>query len=130
MTKASLLIPARLEDFLRRRAAGEPYEELALRFGVTGEQVRSLLGKHRRRLHEFYALMGVTPPRPGGAHHKALVPPAPDAKVRRCLSCRKNFDSEGVGNQLCKTCKASEAWRSGGSLTMQLGPRRVYTGAA
>lgn len=35
---------------------------------------------------------------------------------RRCLRCDEDFLSEGPHNRICKVCKDSNAWRSGGSM--------------
>ena len=32
---------------------------------------------------------------------------------RRCLMCRQAFTSDGAGHRVCKTCKATPAWRAG-----------------
>ncbi|WP_343562948.1 hypothetical protein [Kiloniella sp. b19] len=34
-------------------------------------------------------------------------------KKRKCLKCRETFMSEWPGERICKTCKASTAWREG-----------------
>lgn len=37
----------------------------------------------------------------------------PNAKMRPCLCCSKQFFSEGHGNRICDPCKSSSAWSSG-----------------
>lgn len=37
----------------------------------------------------------------------------PNAKMRACLCCSRQFFSEGVGNRICDPCKSSSAWSSG-----------------
>ena len=32
--------------------------------------------------------------------------------TRSCLICGNEFNSEGAGNRVCETCKATAAWRS------------------
>ncbi len=44
-------------------------------------------------------------PRPRGP--KVVTSP------RKCLSCGKTFESWGVGNRICLSCKTNEAWRDG-----------------
>ena len=34
-------------------------------------------------------------------------------KVRKCLLCSTNFESEWAGERVCKKCKATAAWRQG-----------------
>ncbi len=36
-----------------------------------------------------------------------------DLKGRLCLMCRKLFDSEWVGERVCRKCKSTETWRRG-----------------
>ena len=38
---------------------------------------------------------------------------ATSKKTRRCLSCGNPFESEWVGNRVCKKCKDTTAWKSG-----------------
>jgi hypothetical protein len=33
-------------------------------------------------------------------------------KVRKCLSCLTNFDSQGSGDRVCGICKRREIWNS------------------
>ena len=41
--------------------------------------------------------------------------PAPErtyvAKTRRCLKCRKPFESEWAGERICQHCKSLDSWR-------------------
>jgi hypothetical protein len=32
---------------------------------------------------------------------------------RKCLACRREFDSEGIGNRICGQCKGLKSWRTG-----------------
>jgi len=34
-------------------------------------------------------------------------------KVRKCLLCSTDFESEWAGERVCKKCKATAAWRQG-----------------
>ena len=49
---------------------------------------------------------------PGGpwtdwsGREKGAAGAAPERKKRRCLRCRHLFDSEWIGNRMCKGCKA------------------------
>jgi hypothetical protein len=36
-----------------------------------------------------------------------------ERKIRTCLMCRTDFESEWSGERICRRCKASAAWRSG-----------------
>ena len=36
------------------------------------------------------------------------------SKIRLCLKCRSEFESLWSGERLCKRCKTSKAWRTGG----------------
>ncbi len=36
---------------------------------------------------------------------------APTTKIRRCLSCERNFDSAWAGNRICAPCRGAEAYR-------------------
>jgi len=36
------------------------------------------------------------------------------SKIRPCLKCRVEFESQWSGERLCKRCKSSKAWRTGG----------------
>jgi hypothetical protein len=33
-------------------------------------------------------------------------------RTRRCLSCARDFDSEGPGNRICGLCKQRSTWSS------------------
>lgn len=35
-------------------------------------------------------------------------------KTRICLLCRSDFESEWSGERICKRCKGTAAWKSGG----------------
>lgn len=39
--------------------------------------------------------------------------PAMTQKVRKCLLCSTEFESEWAGERVCKKCKATAAWRQG-----------------
>jgi hypothetical protein len=41
-------------------------------------------------------------------------PPRDVSKIRLCLKCRSEFESQWSGERLCKRCKSSKAWRAGG----------------
>ena len=47
----------------------------------------------------------------------------PQAKVRACLTCRRQFFSDGPGNRVCDICKSSAAWSGEGAYTVQFGGR-------
>jgi hypothetical protein len=34
-------------------------------------------------------------------------------KQRRCLSCRKPFQSAWAGERVCRACKSTRAWKQG-----------------
>ena len=34
-------------------------------------------------------------------------------KLRKCLTCQTQFESEWSGERICKRCKSSAAWKSG-----------------
>lgn len=34
-------------------------------------------------------------------------------KIRKCLLCSTDFESEWAGERVCKKCKATAAWRQG-----------------
>lgn len=38
----------------------------------------------------------------------------PERKIRKCLKCREKFTSHWFGERVCKTCKLTDAWASGG----------------
>jgi len=40
--------------------------------------------------------------------------PATEPKIRKCLICRRPFPSAWAGERVCRRCKATAAWRSGG----------------
>lgn len=44
--------------------------------------------------------------------------PVKATKTRTCLCCGHEFQSEGVGNRVCRTCKTHSEWSSGGDLSM------------
>ena len=47
-------------------------------------------------------------------HSKPAPTPVPGArKARRCLMCRNPFESEWVGERVCRRCKDTSAWREG-----------------
>ena len=35
-----------------------------------------------------------------------------DRATRRCLMCNDQFESQGAGNRICPSCKATPEWRS------------------
>lgn len=37
----------------------------------------------------------------------------PTQKIRKCLLCSTDFESEWAGERVCKKCKATAAWRQG-----------------
>jgi hypothetical protein len=64
------------------------------------------------------------PPKAQIAARAALEkhPKNPKARVRPCLTCSRQFFSEGPGHRICDTCKSGRSWgddyvvRIGGSL--------------
>lgn len=38
-----------------------------------------------------------------------------EPKVRKCLMCRNQFDSNWAGERVCKPCKSQSRWRSSAS---------------
>ena len=40
-------------------------------------------------------------------------PPVDTPKVRRCLRCNVEFESEWSGERICKRCKSSKVWSMG-----------------
>ncbi|MFD2207201.1 hypothetical protein [Kiloniella antarctica] len=50
---------------------------------------------------------------PVNSKPKAKIYPG-QKKTRSCLNCREKFVSEWIGERVCKTCKSSLAWKSGG----------------
>ena len=46
-------------------------------------------------------------------YKKVQAGPNPDQKIRRCLMCRKDFESAWAGERICRKCKSSSAWRNG-----------------
>lgn len=44
-------------------------------------------------------------------HHTHIHPQT--QKVRKCLLCSTDFESEWAGERVCKKCKATAAWRQG-----------------
>ena len=38
-----------------------------------------------------------------------------DPRVRDCLACRRPFTSTWAGERICKMCKDSHIWRTGGT---------------
>lgn len=34
-------------------------------------------------------------------------------QIRKCLRCQKPFESEWIGERICKRCKNSGVWRQG-----------------
>lgn len=39
--------------------------------------------------------------------------PKLDIKMRRCLMCTRNFESEWAGERICRKCKSTSTWKSG-----------------
>ena len=37
-----------------------------------------------------------------------------EEKIRKCLMCRTPFPSTWAGERICRRCKSSARWRSGG----------------
>jgi hypothetical protein len=48
-----------------------------------------------------------------GAHKFDVKNGANGAKLCKCLSCQKDFDSEGPHNRICYNCKDTNNWRAG-----------------
>jgi hypothetical protein len=46
-------------------------------------------------------------------HKKPTAEHGADAKMRRCLMCKRPFPSAWAGERFCRACKSTEAWRSG-----------------
>lgn len=50
-------------------------------------------------------------------HTEADVPPGQLSddrpKVRACLRCKVDFQSEWSGERICRHCKSSASWRNG-----------------
>ena len=44
---------------------------------------------------------------------KPASEPGADTKVRKCLVCEEDFESQWAGERICRKCKSSAAWRSG-----------------
>lgn len=44
--------------------------------------------------------------------------PKVETTKRQCLCCGKTFESEGIGNRVCRSCKNQSTWSSGGDLSM------------
>lgn len=40
--------------------------------------------------------------------------PEHEVKVRRCLMCERSFESGWVGERICRKCKSTSTWKSGG----------------
>lgn len=40
--------------------------------------------------------------------------PEDKPKVRSCLLCKDKFESQWSGERICKRCKNTAAWKSGG----------------
>jgi len=38
----------------------------------------------------------------------------PVKKVRKCLMCNGEFNSNHIGERVCPSCKETSVWRSGG----------------
>ena len=54
------------------------------------------------------------------AYHKKPENEHPGTRtIRRCLKCRQPFSSAWSGERVCAKCKASSAWREGGSGNLQ-----------
>ena len=54
------------------------------------------------------------------AYHKKPENEQPVQRtIRRCLKCRQQFSSTWSGERVCAKCKASSAWREGGSGNLQ-----------
>ena len=34
-------------------------------------------------------------------------------KLRACMLCKENFQSDGFGDRICRRCKSSNTWRNG-----------------
>ena len=45
----------------------------------------------------------------------------PPVTLRKCLSCRSSFESEGIHNRICDGCKSSAAWIAGASAFQTIG---------
>ncbi|MCP4326904.1 MAG: hypothetical protein GY791_00495 [Alphaproteobacteria bacterium] len=39
--------------------------------------------------------------------------PTGQEKIRRCLLCAENFESEWAGERICAKCRARAAWKQG-----------------
>ena len=37
-----------------------------------------------------------------------------NTKLRKCLKCREDFESVGIENRLCKSCKSHSGWQNKG----------------
>lgn len=42
--------------------------------------------------------------------------PPEQRRVRLCLKCTDKFESAWAGERICRRCKGSSTWQSGGSL--------------
>ena len=40
----------------------------------------------------------------------------PQPVVRQCLRCAASFESQWIGERICRRCKATQDWRSCGHL--------------
>ncbi len=72
------------------------------------------------------------PPKPAWLTERADIDAPPENQAdrpaeRRCLRCRKPFESWGIGNRLCKACNAYA--RSAGDADMCVSPPTEWAGA-
>jgi hypothetical protein len=41
------------------------------------------------------------------------IPVSANRRLRNCLSCKTDFESEWAGERICRRCKGSSTWRNG-----------------
>ena len=53
-------------------------------------------------------------------HKKAELKQQAEPKTRSCLRCKTLFQSEWIGERICRRCKSAKIWRSGTAIHMAL----------
>lgn len=135
-------------ELLRAARAGEPCPTGGQLMNLTGASegavYRRLCAMDRDgviRIHKITRLtrrieipgenVSTAPTRRQGRRAAAVRAPSPGTAPRRCLRCRRNFDSEGIHNRVCEPCKSSQAWRAAddGASALPARPAAAMPGA-
>ena len=53
-------------------------------------------------------------------HKKAESKQGAEPKTRSCLRCKTLFQSEWIGERICRRCKSAKIWRNGNATHIAL----------